>query len=351
MPRPIDSIRPVAALAIAASVAIACGRAHARAPSPVGDRCSLVASTTPVDSASVVVVSPVDARNAQRPTTWGEQFVFGLTDTLQRLDCAGRSLAGAGPYVARDVGRSTLELEPVAGARGPRLAVTPTSEADARDLVDAGVDLLLTESPSLAAYASTKPDVVSITLPWDRTWVLVTPRQALSVADTAFRGDPRDVVKAEARVAQGPFWWTDAGLCPAPMIRVVPAARPTSRIAYSRDEPVGRALAERLVALAGNGVTAVAITPNAFDAAIRNGSELGYVMPLPRLVADRCRAISALLTEVPWLAGSSAPQAAITPLIDTRLHAIAKRDRLNLTLMRDSTVTISVGSPAAGGRP
>jgi hypothetical protein len=351
MARPIDSIRSGAALGIAALVAIACGRAQPRAPSPVIDRCSLVASTAAVDSASVVVVSPVDARNAQRPTTWGERFVFGLTDTVPRLDCAGRSLTAAGPYSVRDAGRSTLVLEPVAGARGPRLTVRPTSEADARDLVDAGVDLLLTESPSLAAYASTKTDVVSVALPWDRTWVLVTPRQAVSVADSAFRGDPRDVVRAEARVARGPFWWTDAGVCPAPMIRVVPAARPTLRIAYSRDEPVGRALAERLVALAGNGITTVAITPNAFDAAVRTGSELGYVMSLPRLVVDRCRAISALLTEVPWLAGSSAPQAAITPLIDTRLHAVVKRDRLNLAMMRDSTVTISVGSPATGSRP
>jgi hypothetical protein len=109
----------------------------------------------------VVVTSPVNVQNAPRATTWGERFVFDLADdTAARLDCRGRPTRdAAGPYRIRDVGRSTLLLEPISSAHGPRLTIHSASEANARDLVDAGVDLLLTDSPTLAAYAGARGDV------------------------------------------------------------------------------------------------------------------------------------------------------------------------------------------------
>jgi len=53
-----------------------------------------------VDSASIVVTSPVNVQNAPRATTWGERFVFGLADdTTARLDCHGHPASdAAGPY-------------------------------------------------------------------------------------------------------------------------------------------------------------------------------------------------------------------------------------------------------------
>ena len=232
--------------------------------------------------------------------------------------------------IVRATGGLVDTVEPVDASTGPRLTIRSATEADARDLIDAGVDLLLTESPTVAAYAATRTDVVSIPLAWDRTWVVVTPRPTTLMSDTsiAFRsGLARDAVRADARAAQGPYWWSDTTGC-AP--RTTPSiSGGNSRIVYPRDEPIARALAERLVALGGGGITAAGLAPNAFSSALMAGTELAYVIPLPRMSRDRCLAIDGV----------------ITPLIDTRLHAVVKRNRLNLTFTWDSTVTISPARP------
>ena len=300
----------------------------------------VTASSAPVDSASVVVTSPVNVQNALRPTTWGERFVFDLADDpAARLDCRGRPTSdAAGPYRIRDVGRSTLLLEPLSGAHGPRLTIHSASEANARDLVDAGADLLLTDSPTLAAYAGTRGDVTSLGLGWDRTWVVATPRGSLAVdTSPAFRpGLARDVVRADARAAEGRYWWNDMTGCVAPTARSALVSTGMPRVVYPRDESVGRALAERLAALLGNQATAVGLAPNAFATALASGSEHAYVFPLSRTTRDRCRSLVELLGNVTWLG----VQGAMVPLIDTRLRAVVRRDRLNLRFTWDSTIAI-----------
>ena len=284
-------------------------------------------------------------RHAPRATTWGEQFVFRFTgDTAARLDCHRKPLPeAAGPYRPRDVGRSTLLLEPAAGARGPRLTIHSATEASARDLVDAGVDLLLTDSPALAAYAATRGDVVSVPLGWDRTWVFATPRSELSIDSSAvFRaGLARDAVRADARAAEGPYWWADTTGCNAPAVRSPLASTGTSRVVYPRDEGVARALAERLVAILGGRATAAGLAPNAFESALMSGGEMAYVMPLPRMTLDRCRAVNELLAAGSWLG----MRGALTPLIDTRLRAVVRRNGLNLDFAYDSTVIIVAARP------
>jgi hypothetical protein len=249
----------------------------------------------------------------------------------------------AGPYHVRDVARSTLLLEPVSGARGPRLTIHSATGATARDLVDAGTDLLLTDSPALAAYAETKGDVLSIALGWDRTWVVATPRGGLSIdTSAAFRaGLARDAVRADARAAEAPNWWTDTTGCGAPPVRSPLASIGTSRVVYPSDEAVGRALAERLVAVLGGRATAAGLAPNAYRSALLAGSELAYVMPLERTTLDRCRAINELIAHASWLGA----QGAITPLIDTRVRAVVRRDRLNLDFAWDSSVVIVPARP------
>ena len=322
----------------------ACHRSHAPAPLPPADACIVTASSLAVDSAAIVVTSPVNVQNAPRATTWGERFVFDLAnDSAPRLDCRGRPASdAAGPYRIRDVGRSTLLLDRVAGARGPRLAIHVATETSARDLVDAGVDLLVTDSPALAAYAATRGDVTSVSLGWDRTWVVAAPRGPLAIdSSVTFRsGLARDVVRDDARASEGPHWWSDTAGC-STTIRSTPAPIGGARVAYPRDEAVARALAERLVAVLGGRATAAGLAPNAFASALASGSEVAYVFPLRRKTVDRCRSMNELLERASWLGG----RGAITALIDTRLHAVVRRNRLNLAFTWDSTIAIVSGRP------
>lgn len=338
-------LRSLAVAAIPTLLTTACGGSRTPPPLPATDACMIAASSVAVDSASVVVTSPVNLQNAPRPTTWGERFVFDLTDTTAaRLDCRGRPVTdAAGPYRVRDVGRSTLQLEPVAGARGPRLTIHLATETSARDLVDAGVDLLVTDSPPLATYAATRGNVMSVPLGWDRTWVVATPRGPLAIdSAVAFRaGLARDVVRADARASEGPRWWSDTTGCRTTTVRSAIAATGPSRVVYPGDEAVARALAERLVAVLGGRATALGLAPNAFTSARLSGSEMAYVFPLRRMTIDRCQSMNELLDRAWWLGG----RGAIMALIDTRLHAVVRRDRLNLTFTWDSTVAIAPARP------
>jgi hypothetical protein len=300
-----------------------------------------------------------------------------------RRDARTRWPMGTGSFRVRDVGttlppsdtphRPTFVLEPVGGSTAPRLTIHSSTESDARDLIDAGVELLLTESPALTTYASTRPDATSVPLAWSRTWVIVShsgvalaPDSAASVdvimpRTLAFRaGLARDAVRADARPAEGPFWWNDVrgcGVAP-PRANGTPSRSVPSRVAYPRDEPVARALAERIVALAastptggrdsavallapavaeaGARATTVGLEPNAFASALRDGSELAFVLPLDRASLSRCLDL----------------RGAIAPLIDTRLTAVVKRDRIGLTAMWDSMVVVSSAASARdAGRP
>jgi hypothetical protein len=308
---------------------------------------------------------------------------------------------GTGAYRVRDPGlasppgagsgRVTVALEPVLVAGGPRLTIHSVGATDARDLIDAGTDLLLTEDPSLAAYASARPDVASIPLAWDRTFALLAPKRTPAVTDSVT--DPaaveartrslrsalaRDAVRLDARAAEGPYWWSDVSHCgtlPTPR-RITGNIRPSSRVVFRRDEPAARALAERLVALAGigrggardtslallapelaragPGVTAAALAPDAFDAALSAGNELAFVVALPRRSLAPCGDAERLLATIPWLgAGSSRLDlaGAVAPLVDTRLRAVVRRDRLGLTATWDSTVTTTRFAPSRGGAP
>ena len=338
-------LRRQAAVA-SAIIGAACGGGQVQsAASPVGTvACGAAPFAAPgIDSAVVVVTSQVALTKTPRATTFGETFVFALIgERPDFMDCRGRSL-GAASYIAREGGSSTINLDPVDPGARPRLTVLSASETRARDLVDAGFDLLITDSPSLATYAANRPDAISIPLGYDRTWAVALPRPgALAIDSTlSFRESvARDVVRSDARPATAPFWWSDLAGCPTTP-RPLGAARGSSRIVYSLDDPVAKALAERVVALANAGVTSAGLAPNAFASALRAANELAYVLPLERSAHDRCQQVDNLLAKADWLGGAGS----VVPLIDTRLRAVARRGRLNLIYTRDSSITIIPTSP------
>jgi hypothetical protein len=206
------------------------------------------------------------------------------------------------------------------------------SNTDARDALDRA-DLVVTRDPALVDYAKGLPEFATFPLPWSRTYALLQPANAEPL-DAASAGSGRgllaqDAVRADARAAEPPFWWNEVASCPE---RVRPGSTPTSsRVAYIRGDEVGRGLAERIVALARSGTSlrTEALAPAEFITRLRSGSELAYVVSLPRQTLALCREAAGL------------PDGArIQPLIDTRAHAIVRKGVPPLTVEWDGTVRV-----------
>ena len=299
---------------------------------------------------------------------------------------------GTGPYRLQEplptpsgtARRTMLRLAPVRDVTLPRLTIHSVRDAEARDFVDAGADLVLTDDPTLASYASARSDVISLTLPWDRTWSIVTPTRRVGSAtgEQPIELDPttidmrtepsraslaRDVVRSDARAGEGPYWWRDMASCPsAPAPTSSSSERLRSRVVARSDQSIARALAERLVALAATprgstsdslltvlaplGVvldarfTAISVPPNDFATTLRSGSDAIYLLPVRRHSLAPCLDAEWVRLAAPWLASYGRGQTtslAFVPLVDTRLHAVVRRDRLGLAMTWDSTVAVS----------
>jgi hypothetical protein len=260
------------------------------------------------------------------------------------IDAAGK-LASSELTVSRD------HLPPL------RFLVAP---GDSRDLLDAGVDLLLTRDPATLDYAATLQHFQRVPLAWQRTQLLVTPgRTALSPSrsEEARQTLADDAVRGEAQGAQGPWWW-DTPACSIP-IAGYPARALAPRIVYDANDGAARDLAERLVGLAGaSDAAATAIldallpgrparifqratglTGEALANARRQRSDAGYLVSVERRPLDACRELQALTDRVPWLRRDE-----IIPLVDTRLQAIVRRGRSGVTADFDGDVLIDSGN-------
>jgi hypothetical protein len=255
---------------------------------------------------------------------------------------------GTGPYratePARDVAPGQLILTRV-DAAVPRLTIR--SGPDARDAIDNGVDLLLTSDPVALSYSSTRPDYETAPLPWSRTYVLMVPGRSASAVAEALSSDSaslraslaRDAVRADARAAESPVWWT-SGCEPTQAAAPPITGRQSPVIVYRNDDPVARGLTERLVAV-GRRATAAARTPAEFARALRAGNELAYVVALPRAPLGPCFDLAALLSSAPWLGGGSMSDA-LVPLVDTRDKAVMKRDRVSASVDWGGTLRMTV---------
>ena len=231
---------------------------------------------------------------------------------------------GTGRFWATS-GTTTPQEIRAQSSSGDTLVFRLAPGGDARDLLDAGVDLLVTRDRALRDYAATQQQFAVSALPWDRTYVFVTPEAGGNRFDGL-----EQAVRAEARRAEGGFWWLDrrGGGCGAPPADSPPAAAASQRrILYSRSDPTARDLAGRLAALS-RGV-AVARSPDEFAEALSSGRDWGYIVALPRIVADPCRAARDLLPS--WAA-------TVTALVDTRATAIARRGSARWAVDQDGTV-------------
>lgn len=241
-----------------------------------------------------------------------------------------------------------------------RFLVAP---GDPRDLLDNGVDLLLTRNPAALDYAATLPQFQSVPMAWQRTYVLLTPgrmRTAPLLSENARQVLADDAVRGEARGAQEPFWWqmlADCEVAPAPQRN---KSSPTPRIVYDASDDVARDLAERFVGLAGAsgpGATAFldallpdrprrtyqrasGLTGEPLALARRLGTDAGYVVSVDSRPLDPCRDLRALMDGARWLDPET-----IVPLVDTRLHALVRRGRSGVIAEGDGGVVIARVSP------
>jgi hypothetical protein len=220
-----------------------------------------------------------------------------------------------------------------APAVGTRFVLRLT--ADARDALDAGADIVPTDDPELLEYARASTELVVHPLPWSHTYVLVIPPgqrgfDGLIPPDSAaFRsGLARDAVRVEARAAEGPFWWTTVGTCPDAEQSAIQSPRGLRITAMSWDDPVGRALAERLVALSRQPMHVIGgMHPRAPIPTIQGELGTAFVVPVPRIGLVPCREIAA------WPAGAT-----VVPLIETRRSVVVRRGVPPLTVEFDGRI-------------
>jgi hypothetical protein len=211
-------------------------------------------------------------------------------------------------------------------------------ESDERDLLDASggtgrtaAHLLITRSPAVISYASSRPELTRVSLPWDRTYVIVAPvrRPDLGPAgETGLRESlARDVVRSEARPAAGPFWWESApcsGTTP-----LLPMGR-QPQVVYLRGDQIGQEVAERLVAIQRTPLRAVAASAQDFAASLAGGESVMYILPLSRTVPAGCTGQPA------WPSASS-----VIPLVDSRAQVILRPGVPSITVESDGTVRLA----------
>ncbi len=270
---------------------------------------------------------------------------------------------------------------------------------DPRDVLDGGVDLLVTSDRAVMAYAARRVQLALVRLPWQRTYALLSPgwvrRASMAILEAESLGTmvplgfrealARDAVRAEARGARSPFWWEDMAGCrvsvqSAAASRAVSGAGSESgrrRIVYNRDDPTARDLAERMVALIGSAgsdlqpsdalsffrfeffegdarLVAAGLGPEEFAAALDAGDESAYILALPRRALDRCQQVQALVSAADWLAAGAAGELGLSlvlaPLVDTRSRAIVRRGLSGLVASWDGTVFLGGADWARGER-
>lgn len=216
-----------------------------------------------------------------------------------------------------------------------RIRIDP--DADPRDLLDAGADLLLTGDPETVEYADLRPALSTRPLPWSRRYmvVLATPlstgETVAAPSATFLEGLARDVARQEARPATG------AGCLLAPL----PLSRTTgggSRIGYDPEDPTARALAERLVALAAasarNGVTEDALrSVGLADAppdlvAVPTGSDAAEALQ----PGERARLLGVARRPDAACGGPAISDPRIVPLVDTRRRVVSRGAPLTLAV-------------------
>ena len=243
---------------------------------------------------------------------------------------------GTGRYWL-DEAAGGLTAAPAFGESLPVLRFRALRSGDARDALDAGADVVLSDDAATDGYARTRGDLEVRPLPWERTYALIAPDGAWPHVDRDALA--RDAVRADARAAgELP---RDELACAGGAGPAVPrprSPRPTGRarrIVYPRGDATARDLADRLVALAESTLVAAGLSRDAFAAELRSGAAAGYVISLARASLDFCGETEALRRRAPWLAIG-----AVVPLVDVRRRVVVRDAVGGLTVDWDGALRV-----------
>jgi hypothetical protein len=236
-------------------------------------------------------ISRVDLRHA---TVFMAVVACGGRSTPPPAPVSHLSVVLAGPTVAPDSLR--VAASDSFGVRllrdiAPGATVRVVSDRAALDFIDAGGDVLVTDRPGVMHYASSRPDVTAIPLPWDRQYVLVS-------SNTPPTPDVRDAVHAETRAPHAQC----AGLFDGP----------TRPITYVAGDSIARSIAERFV---GTGLApgAIPLGHAALLQALTTDPSGWYLLTRP--AGDDTCAFGALKAQ---------------PLVETRSQLIVRRGAVGI---------------------
>ncbi|NIO29768.1 MAG: hypothetical protein GTO29_14580 [Candidatus Latescibacteria bacterium] len=293
---------------------------------------------------------------------------------------ASRWPLGSGPYriVTSErrfagIAKRTITVHPAYGAERPVVRFLETSMYDARDLLEGGIDVMITTDPAVIEYATSRPQFTTVPLPWDRAYVLLSTSRVEKLRWGGKLGTispdlserlARDAVRGDARGYRPPSWWDDlhnecyelsAAVSDFPPVPEGPySLSDLRRILYDSNDPIARDLAERIVALAATdptvspearaiafavpglgsdapGVIAEGVTEGELLSSLLNGSDFAYIISIPRRPPDPCAEARKLISSAQWLANLGDDfSKALIPLVDTRLHVIAASGKIGL---------------------
>ena len=293
---------------------------------------------------SAITLEGIDRVNVRFPAALASVPPVFADPTLAvtRRGASSGWLVGSGGATA-DTAAGAATVTPVAAADArPPVTARPGSGGDVRDLLDHGIDILVSGDPEVLSYAAGRSGLRTVPLPWDRAYVLLSAIPP-SIADTVRASLARDVVRTEARPARGSYWWLAGPACPvgdtATVSLGITGTRAATVVYYPEGDAPARDLAQRLVALGhlGPGGRAAGVAPADFDARFAAGGD-SYLMSLPREALAPCGAVAELVARAPWL--SSDPGRHITALVETRQRAIVRRGGGAFTVDWDGTLRL-----------
>ena len=352
---------------LAFTTLVGCGRAvssgvpHAPAPAAVAlassDSCWL--APPPVEPADSLLIV-VDHRTGALDD--GRRLIETLTALLPvRADCTGRAAPALSVRWQDDSAAQPHRLVPTEQTSGlPVLRIASLEPGvDARDAIDRGADLLITQDPDVVRYAAVRGDRLIVPLPARWTYGMLTIADESRVHATqrltdgelqAFRESlTRDVVPAAAVAARD-----DTSSAPVGCSMAISSPRDGSaggarRLVHRADDPVARALAERLVSLAtrpGDAagrllaagerpIVATGMDSAAFAAALSAGGSSAFLIAWPSSHGDACASLGSGRGEAQRSSkDGAAPAAQVTALIDAAAWAIVRQGAAGL--MRDA---------------
>jgi hypothetical protein len=244
---------------------------------------------------------------------------------------------GTTPYRVAEAGDGTVRL--VRADAGPELVVRSIAGGDGRRALDAGADALLTDDPAVLAYARALPSLEITPVGWSRSLLLATREIGPPAAPPpdALHSLARDVVRGDARApGTGLACTTRAAVTPATPSRL------SRSVLYDEADAAGRALAERIVALAwpaeqapawlrallpagyasSGAPVATAVQSAALADAIRQGAGLAWVVAVPRVTGQPC--VDVAVDAAPASVALAARSLTLTALVETQTYALLR---------------------------